>query len=119
MALAALTLDQDASGALATALAGTAPGDPAARRVWIVDPAGEGLLLQFGATPTGLAAVMVLRPFSRLLGRHAHRGRAPRLLRGLRRRPGGGAARARDPQTPSAEAVVGTARRRANRTHRP
>ena len=78
--LAVLTLAQDASGAVATALAGGAPLDPLARHVWIADlalevpamliggvllwrhqtlgyVAGAGLLLQFGLTPTGLAAI--------------------------------------------------------------
>jgi len=84
--LAFLTLAQDAGGAVVTALAGGAPIDPVAHRVWIVDlavevpamlvggvllwrretlgyVAGAGLLLQFGLTPTGLAAIMALQPF--------------------------------------------------------
>jgi hypothetical protein len=83
--LAILTLVQDASGALITALAGRAPLDPLARHVWIADltlevPAmllggvllwqhktlgyvvGAGLLLQFGLTPTGLAAILAFQP---------------------------------------------------------
>jgi hypothetical protein len=83
--LAGLTLAQDASGALITALAGGAPAHPLAQHVWIVDlvievPAvliggvllwrratlgyviGAGLLLQFGLTPTGLAAIIALQP---------------------------------------------------------
>lgn len=85
VALACLTLAQDASGALVTALAGGAPTHPLAQHVWIVDltievPAvliggvllwrratlgyvvGAGLLLQFGLTPTGLAAIIALQP---------------------------------------------------------
>jgi len=84
--LAVLTLAQDASGAVVTALAGGAPLDPVARHVWIADlalevpamliggvllwrhktlgyVAGAGLLLQFGLTPTGLAAIIALQPF--------------------------------------------------------
>jgi hypothetical protein len=83
--LAVVTLAQDASGAIATALAGGAPLDPVARHVWIADlavevpamliggvllwqhqtlgyVAGAGLLLQFGLTPTGLAAIIALQP---------------------------------------------------------
>jgi hypothetical protein len=83
--LAMLTLAQDASGALVTALAGGAPLDPLARHVWSADlvlelPAmllggvllwrhkrlgyvvGAGLLLQFGLTPTGLAAIIAFQP---------------------------------------------------------
>jgi hypothetical protein len=82
--LALLTLAQDASGALATALAGSAPTDPLARHVWIADlavevpavlvggvllwrrrqlgyVAGAGLLLQYGLNPLGLEASTVLR----------------------------------------------------------
>lgn len=85
VALALLTLGQDASGAIATALAGGAPAEPAARHVWTADlavevpamltggvllwrramlgyVAGAGLLLQFGMTPFGLAAIMALQP---------------------------------------------------------
>lgn len=81
--LALLTLAQDAGGALITALAEDAPVDPAARSVWIPDlalevpavlaggallwrrhplgyAAGAGLLLQYGLTPIGLVASMVL-----------------------------------------------------------
>jgi hypothetical protein len=84
VALALLTLAQDASGAFLTALADNAPIDPAARHVWIADlaldapavllggvllwrrhplgyVAGAGLLLQYGLTPLGLVASMVLR----------------------------------------------------------
>jgi hypothetical protein len=80
--LALLTLGQDASGALFTALA-DAPIDPAARHVWIPDlalvvpavfaggvllwrrhplgyVAGAGLLLQYGLTPVGFVASMAL-----------------------------------------------------------
>jgi len=83
--LAILTLAQDASGAVVTALASGAPFDPVARHVWIADlalevpavliggvllwrhkrlgyVAGAGLLLQFGLTPTGLAAIIALQP---------------------------------------------------------
>jgi len=83
--LAILTLAQDATGAVVTALASGAPFDPLARHVWIVDlavevpavliggvllwrhkslgyVAGAGLLLQFGLTPTGLAAIIALQP---------------------------------------------------------
>jgi hypothetical protein len=83
--LAFLTLAQDAGGALVSALAGGGSVDPVAHRVWIADlvvevpavliggvllwrrkmlgyVAGAGLLLQFGLTPTGLAAVLALQP---------------------------------------------------------
>jgi len=83
--LAFLTLAQDAGGAIVTALAGGAPSDPVAHRVWIVDlavevpavlaggvllwrrqplgyVAGAGLLLQFGLTPVVLAAMIALQP---------------------------------------------------------
>jgi hypothetical protein len=83
--LAILTLAQDASGAVITALAGGAPLDPLARHVWLADltlevpamllggallwrhkalgyVAGAGLLLQFGLTPTGLAAIIAFQP---------------------------------------------------------
>lgn len=82
--LALLTLAQDAGGALVTALAGDAPAASAARHVWIADlalevpavlvggallwrrrplgyVAGAGLLLQYGLTPLGLVASMVLQ----------------------------------------------------------
>lgn len=82
--LALLTLAQDASGALMTALTGGASLDPVARHVWIADlvltaPAvlvggvllwrrsplgyvtGAGLLLQYGLTPVGLVAGMALK----------------------------------------------------------
>ena len=82
--LALLTLGQDATGAFIAALAENAPVDPAARPVWISDlvlevPAvliggvllwrrhplgyvvGAGLLFQYGLTPVGLVASMVLR----------------------------------------------------------
>ena len=82
--LALLTLAQDATGALLTALAEDVPIDPAARHVWISDlaleapavlvggvllwrhhplgyVAGAGLLLQYGLTPLGLVASMALR----------------------------------------------------------
>lgn len=82
--LGLLTLGQDASGALLTALAGGAPIDPAARHVWIVDlalqapaviaggvllwrrrtlgyVAGAGLLLQYGLSAVGFVASMALR----------------------------------------------------------
>jgi hypothetical protein len=83
--LAILTLAQDASGAVVTALAGGAPLDPLARHVWIADltlevpamllagallwrhkalgyVAGAGLLLQFGLTPIGMAATLAFQP---------------------------------------------------------
>jgi hypothetical protein len=83
--LAVLTLVQDASGTVVIALAGGAPRDPLARHVWIADlalevpamllggvllwqhkrlgyVAGAGLLLQFGLTPTGLAAIIAFQP---------------------------------------------------------
>jgi hypothetical protein len=82
--LALLTLAQDASGAIVAALASGAAIDLVAQRVWIADltlevPAvlaggvllwrrqalgyavGAGLLLQFGLTPTGLAAIAALQ----------------------------------------------------------
>jgi hypothetical protein len=81
--LGLLTLAQDASGALITALVDDAPADPAARPVWIVDlalqapavivggvllwrhqplgyVAGAGLLLQYGLSAVGFVAGMVL-----------------------------------------------------------
>jgi hypothetical protein len=81
--LGLLTLAQDASGALITALVEDAPADPAARSVWIVDlalqaptvivggvllwhhqplgyVAGAGLLLQYGLSAVGFVAGMVL-----------------------------------------------------------
>jgi hypothetical protein len=83
--LALLTLAQDASGAVATALAGIVPIVPAARHIWIADlvlevpavflggvllwrretlgfVAGAGLLFQYGLTPVALAAMMALQP---------------------------------------------------------
>jgi hypothetical protein len=83
--LAILTLAQDASGALLTALADGAPLDPLGRHVWVADlalevpamliggvllwrhkalgyVAGAGLLLQFGLTPIGLAAMLAFQP---------------------------------------------------------
>jgi hypothetical protein len=85
LGLAFLTIAQDASGAVVTALAGSASIDPVAHHVWTVDLAvevpavliggvmlwqrenlgyvvGAGLLLQFGMTPTGLAAILALQP---------------------------------------------------------
>ena len=82
--LALLTLAQDASGALLTALDADAPVDPAARHAWIVDlalqapsvfvggvllwrrrplgyVAGAGLLLQYGLSAVGFVASMALR----------------------------------------------------------
>lgn len=82
--LALLTLAQDASGAIVTAVAG-GPIDPVARQVWIADlvlevpamllggvllwrrerlgyVAGAGLLLQYGMTPLVLAIMLVLQP---------------------------------------------------------
>ena len=84
--LALLTIGQDGSGAVATALAGGTAGEPLARHVWTVDlavevpavlvggvllwrrealgyVAGAGLLFQFGLTPTVLAVVAALQPF--------------------------------------------------------
>ncbi|HEU5315805.1 MAG TPA: hypothetical protein VFX49_06810 [Chloroflexota bacterium] len=92
VALALLTLGQDAVGALATALAGGAGGsggaavEPFARHAWTADLAlevpavltggvllwrrrplgyvvGAGLLLQFGLTPIVLAAIVALQPW--------------------------------------------------------
>ena len=83
--LACLTLAQDAGGAVVSALAGIGPAEPIARHVWTVDlvvevpavllggvllwrrqslgyVAGAGLLLQFGLTPLGLAAILALQP---------------------------------------------------------
>ena len=85
VALALLTLGQDASGAVATALAGGGAVEPLARHVWTADLAlevpavlaggvllwqrrplgyalGAGLLLQFGLTPVALAAILALQP---------------------------------------------------------
>jgi hypothetical protein len=85
MGLACLTLAQDASGALLTALVGDAPSPLLAQHVWIVDLAievpavllggvllwrratlgyvvGAGLLFQFGLMPTGMAAISGLQP---------------------------------------------------------
>ncbi|HEX9017237.1 MAG TPA: hypothetical protein VF960_14700 [Chloroflexota bacterium] len=85
--LALMTAGQDATGAVTTALASIVPVDPMAHRVWIVDMAIEvpavltggvllwrreslgylavaGLLLQYGMTPVGLAAIMVLHAVS-------------------------------------------------------
>lgn len=81
--LGLLTLAQDTTGALVTALADDAPADPAARPVWISDlalqapavivggallwrrqplgyVAGAGLLLQYGLSAVGFVAGMVL-----------------------------------------------------------
>jgi hypothetical protein len=86
VALALLTLGQDAAGAAVAALAGAGSVDPVARHVWTVDlvvevpavllggvllwrraalgyVAGAGLLLQFGLTPVALAAIMALQPW--------------------------------------------------------
>jgi hypothetical protein len=83
--VAALTLAQDASGAIATALAGGAQVEPLARRVWTVDLALEvpillaggvllwrqapvgyaaapGLLLQLGLTPIAFATILAIQP---------------------------------------------------------
>jgi hypothetical protein len=83
--LALLTIAQDASGAILTAIAGTASIDPVAHRVWLVDLAVEvpavlvggvllwrrkalgyvaaaALLLQYGLTPLGLAATLAIQP---------------------------------------------------------
>jgi hypothetical protein len=84
--LAFLTIAQDASGAIVTALTATVPIVPMARHVWITDlvvvvPAmvlggillwrrkalgyvvSPGLLLQFGVTPLILAGILALQPF--------------------------------------------------------
>jgi hypothetical protein len=84
VALALLTLAQDASGAFVTALGEDVPADPTARHVWIADlvldapavliggvllwrrhplgyVASAGLLLQYGLTPLGFVFSMVLR----------------------------------------------------------
>ena len=86
VALALLTIGQDAGGALATVLAGGGAVEPLARSVWTADLAvevpavlaggvllwqrrplgyavGAGLLLQFGLTPIALAAIMALQPW--------------------------------------------------------
>jgi len=83
--LALLTVGQDGSGAVATALAGGAPIDPLARGVWITDltlgvpamlivggllwrraalgyVAAAGLLLSFGMTSVVIAAMIALQP---------------------------------------------------------
>ena len=83
--LALLTLGQDASGAVATALSGGGSIDPVARGVWIADltlvvpsmliagallwrraslgyVAAAGLLLSFGITSVVIAAMMALQP---------------------------------------------------------
>jgi hypothetical protein len=85
LALAMVTLAQDASGAVSTALAGISGAEPAARHIWTVDLAIEvpalfvggvllwrraalgyvaaaGLLLQFALTPLALAALLGLQP---------------------------------------------------------
>ncbi len=84
--LALLTLAQDSSAAVGTALAGAGTTVPAARHIWIADlvlevpavffggillwrreplgfVAGAGLLFQYGVTPIALAAMMALQPF--------------------------------------------------------
>jgi hypothetical protein len=86
VALALLTIGQDAGGALATAVAGGGAVEPLARSVWTADLAvevpavlaggvllwqrrplgyavGAGLLLQFGLTPVALAAILALQPW--------------------------------------------------------
>lgn len=86
VALALMTLAQDAGGAIATALAGGSPVEPLARHVWTADlvvevpavliggvllwrrrplgyVAGAGLLLQFGLTPIALAAILAVQPW--------------------------------------------------------
>ena len=83
--LALLTVSQDASGAVATALANGTPIDPLARGVWIADltlgvpamlivggllwrraslgyVAAAGLLLSFGMTSVVIAAMLALQP---------------------------------------------------------
>jgi hypothetical protein len=83
--LALLTIGQDASGAVATALASGSPIDPFARGVWITDLtlgvpamlivggllwrraalgylAAAGLLLSFGMTSVVIAAMIALQP---------------------------------------------------------
>jgi hypothetical protein len=84
--LALLTLGQDATGAVTTALAGGGPIDPVARGVWIADltlavpamlivggllwrrvslgyVAAAGLLLSFGMTSVVIAAMMAIQPW--------------------------------------------------------
>ena len=84
--LALLTIAQDATGAIVTALAGVAPIDPVAHPVWIADLAlgapatliggallwrravlgfvtAAGLLLSFTVTPVELAAMLALQPW--------------------------------------------------------
>jgi hypothetical protein len=85
VALALLTIGQDAFGAVATALAGDEPIDPAERGVWTADltlavpamlvvggllwrraalgyVAAAGLLLSFGLTSVVIAAMIALQP---------------------------------------------------------
>jgi hypothetical protein len=82
--LALVTIAQDASGAISTALVGGVPTDPLARPVWAVDLSVEvpavllgglllwqrtplgyataaGLLLQYGLTPLALAFGLLLQ----------------------------------------------------------
>jgi hypothetical protein len=86
MGLALLTIGQDASGAVSTALSGGGLIDPVARGVWIADltlavpamlivggllwrraslgyVAAAGLLLSFGMTSLVIAAMMALQPW--------------------------------------------------------
>jgi hypothetical protein len=85
LTLGALTLAQDGSAAVATALTGTSLADPPGRHIWTVDLTVEvpalliggvllwrraalgyvvaaGLLLQFGLTPLALAAILGFQP---------------------------------------------------------
>ncbi len=84
VALALVTIAQDTSGAIGTALGAGAPADPLARPVWAVDlsvevpavliggvllwrrtalgyVAGAGLLLQYGFTPVALAFGLIVQ----------------------------------------------------------
>jgi hypothetical protein len=85
IALAVLTIGQDASGAVSTALAAGLSPQPLARDVWVLDLAvgapatliggillwrrsglgyvlAAGLLLAYGVTPLALAAILALQP---------------------------------------------------------
>ncbi len=85
VALALLTIGQDATGAVTTALAEGVSPQPLAREVWVLDLAigapatliggillwrrtalgsvlAAGLLLAYGATPLALAAIMAFQP---------------------------------------------------------
>jgi hypothetical protein len=101
VAFALMTLAQDATGAISTALAGPSAAAPLARHVWTADLAievpamlfggvllwrrtplgytvGAGLLLQFGLTPLALAVIIFLQPW--LTGSPAELGLVTGLL---------------------------------------